>query len=85
MLSRLFFILTVLFIMPFVFQPDAFAQKTGPKIKHAYRNRDGVVDKKEMQMEKEWEHRQKTKVNTWWEKRADTNNDGEVDANELTA
>jgi Ca2+-binding EF-hand superfamily protein len=35
-------------------------------------------------MEKKWEEKQRT-VNTWWEKRADTNNDGKVDADELSA
>ena len=55
------------------------------KFKHTDKNKDGVVDKKEMQMEKEWEQKQRSRVNTWWEKRADTNNDGKVDANELSA
>jgi len=55
------------------------------KFKHADKNKDGVVDKKEMHMEKQWEQKQHSKVNTWWEKRADTNGDGKVDSNELTA
>ncbi len=35
-------------------------------------------------MEKKWETKQKSKVSTWWESRADTNNDGKVDKNELS-
>ncbi len=55
------------------------------KFKHADRNKDGTVDKKEMHMEKAWEQKQKAKVNTWWKKRVDTNGDGKVDSNELAA
>ncbi len=55
------------------------------KFKHADRNKDGVVDRKEMLMEKKWEKKQKSKVNTWWERRADTNKDGIVDAGELSS
>jgi Ca2+-binding EF-hand superfamily protein len=54
-------------------------------IRHADKNKDGVVDKKEIKMEKQWEHKQRAKVNTWWEDRADTNNDGKVDAQELAS
>jgi len=57
----------------------------GVKFKHADRNKDAVVDEKEMHMEKKWEQKQRAKPNTWWEKRADTNNDGKVDTNELSA
>ena len=83
MLRRFFIILIILFMVSFVLQLDALAQKKGPKFRHADRNKDGTVDKKEMHMEKKWEQKQKTKVHTWWEKRADTNNDGRVDADEL--
>ena len=55
------------------------------KFKHADRNKDGTVDKKEMQVEKKWEQKQRSKVNTWWEKRADTNSDGKVSADELSS
>jgi Ca2+-binding EF-hand superfamily protein len=55
------------------------------KYKHADKNKDGVVDKKEMHMEKQWEQKQRSKVNTRWEKKADTNGDGIVDANEASA
>ena len=55
------------------------------KFKHADKNKDGVVDKKEMHTEKKWEQKQHSNVNTWWEKRADTNGDGKVDASEAAA
>lgn len=53
--------------------------------RHADRNKDGVVDRKEMYMQKKWEQKYRANVNTWWERRADTNGDGKVDANELSA
>jgi len=71
------------------------------KLKHADRNRDGRVDKKEWKMEKKWEHKQREKagerakekwehkkpaeVKNWWHKRADANNDGVVDSTERSA
>ena len=71
------------------------------QFKHADRNKDGMIDRKEWKMEKKWEnkqqersqerakesweHKQRSRVNNWWEKRADTNNDGVVDSNELSA
>lgn len=55
------------------------------RFQHADRNKDGVVDKKEIHMEKQWENRQNAKVNSWWERRADTNNDGTVDSAELAS
>ena len=70
-------------VLLLVFTVSAFAK--GKKFKHADKNKDGTIDRKEWKMEKKWEHKQKTKVNTWWEKRADTNNDGVVDAGELSA
>jgi len=54
------------------------------RYKHADKNKDGVVTPKEWHMEKNWEQKQRSKVNTWWEKRADTNNDGKVDSTELS-
>ena len=55
------------------------------KTKHADKNKDGVVDKKEWHMEKVWEEKQKSKANTWWEQRADTNKDGIVSDAERNA
>ena len=66
-------------------RPAAAVPAKSERLKHADRNKDGIVDKKERHMEKEWEHKQRSKVNTWWEKRADTNHDGTVDSNELAA
>jgi Ca2+-binding EF-hand superfamily protein len=70
-------VLLLVFVVP--------AAAKSPRFHHADKNKDGVVDRKEWQMEKTWEHKQKSKVNSWWEKRADTNNDGVVDAGELAA
>lgn len=55
------------------------------RFKHADKNKDGVVDKREAHKERVWEHKQRSRVNTWWESRADTDNDGRVDAQELSA
>ena len=52
---------------------------------HADKNKDGVVDRKELTKEKQWEKNKKASANTWWEKRADTNNDGKVSSEELSA
>ena len=57
----------------------------GAKFKHTDKNNDGIVDNKERHMEKAWEHKVRTSVNNWWERRADTNGDGTVDSNELSA
>ncbi len=57
----------------------------GPRGQHADRNKDGVVDRKEMKMEKRWEQQQRSQVNTRAEVRADTNKDGVVDSTEATA
>jgi len=48
---------------------------------HADKNKDGVVDQKEIQIQKA-EHQEKALVDTKWEAKADTNNDGVVDAHE---
>lgn len=55
------------------------------RYKHADRNKDGTVDKHEWKMEKKWEQKQKPKVNTPWENKADKNNDGKVDSVEYRA
>ena len=69
-----------------VFVSEALAKPpVKARLKHADRNKDGVVDKKEIHMEKQWEQKERTKVNTWWERRADTDNDGKVDSNELSS
>src|SRR3989338_7484684 len=78
----------------FIFTPSlTFAQKGkapikspivtkvhSPKTKHADRNRDGLVTKKEMRIEKKKDDRF---VNKDWEKKADRNQDGVVDRHEL--
>jgi hypothetical protein len=50
----------------------------GKKAQHADRNKDGSVDKKEVKMERKWEHGQKAKVNTPREVKMDANKDGVV-------
>jgi len=104
---RRILVFVILLVMAFPFMAAAKQVGSEVKFKHADRNKDGVIDRKEMHMEKEWEHRQRvreaeaggnvtqtenelrhrqrSRVNTWWEKRADTNNDGVVDSNELSA
>jgi Ca2+-binding EF-hand superfamily protein len=57
----------------------------GVKFKHTDKNKDGIIDKKELRMEETWEHKQRSRVNNWWERMADTNGDGTVDGNELSA
>ena len=69
-----------------VFVSEALAKPpVEARLKHADKNKDGIVDKKEIHMEKQWEHEQRAKVTSWWERRADTNNDGKVDSNELSS
>jgi len=50
--------------------------------RHADRNKDGVVDKKEWQMEKRWQHERRIKARNWWQRMADTDGNGIVDENE---
>ncbi|OGX16985.1 MAG: hypothetical protein A3K83_07015 [Omnitrophica WOR_2 bacterium RBG_13_44_8b] len=76
-------VMTVVMAFPFIAMAKQADKAT--RFEHADRNDDGTVDRKEMRMEKAWEHKQSSRVNTWWEKRADTNNDGKVDADELAA
>jgi hypothetical protein len=56
----------------------------GKKAQHADRNKDGRVDKKEVKMEKKWEHGQKAKVNTPREAGMDKNKDGVVNPAEAS-
>jgi Ca2+-binding EF-hand superfamily protein len=49
------------------------------RLQHADRNDDGVVTPREMNKEKQWEHKQLSTVNQPWEKRADANGDGKVE------
>ncbi|MCM8781261.1 MAG: hypothetical protein NC908_05000 [Candidatus Omnitrophica bacterium] len=81
MIKRTFILSTTLLLFFFVSLVLASAREQ--RFQHADRNKDDDVDAKEMQMEKQWERKQRSQVNTWWEKRADVNNDGMVDSNEL--
>ena len=85
MYKRLMFIIIMVLALA-VFVSEALAKPpVEARLKHADKNKDGVVDKKEIHMEKQWEQEQRAKVNNWWERRADTNNDGKVDSNELSS
>jgi len=85
MYKRLMFIIIMVLALA-VFVSQAMAKPPAEaRLKHADKNKDGVVDKKEIHMEKQWEQKQRAKVTSWWERRADTNNDGKVDSNELSS
>jgi len=49
------------------------------KFKHADRNHDGRIDRREYRQEKKFEHKQKSIVNTPREVRADKNRNGRID------
>jgi Ca2+-binding EF-hand superfamily protein len=86
MQKKIFVVLSMILSISMLIMSLAEAKPAkGMKFKHVDKNKDGVVDKKEMQVEKTWEHKQKAQVNTWWEKRADTDGNGKVDANEVSA
>ncbi|MGD9015005.1 MAG: hypothetical protein PVI33_03155 [Candidatus Omnitrophota bacterium] len=84
MLDKIFLVFLCLVVTFLVLDLDALAQPL-PRAKHADRNKDGRVDRKERHLEKEREKKQRSQVNTWWESRADVNNDGRVDSQELSA
>ncbi len=52
------------------------------KFRHADRNNDGTVDRTERTMERNWELNKRSNVNTKWEEKADTDQDGKVSATE---
>ena len=79
-------LITIMVLALAVFVSQALAKPPAEaRLKLTDKNKDGVVDKKEIHMEKQREQKQRAKVNTWWEKRADTNNDGTVDSAELAS
>ena len=57
----------------------------GKKFRHADRNRDGVIDGREWKKEKQFERKQKSRVNTRWEAAADKDKDGVVEPGEARA
>jgi len=79
-------LITIMVLALAVFASEVMAKPPlEVRAKHADKNKDGVVDKKEINMEKQWEQKQRSKVTSWWERRADTNNDGTVDSAELAS
>lgn len=75
----LVFILTILILSSFTFK----AWSAGPgRLEHADRNKDGVIDKKEWKMEKEYEKSQRFKVDTPLERKYDTDHDGWIEPDE---
>jgi len=69
------FIFVALFLA-FAFGAVFAAGHGRPAASHVDKNKDGVVDRKEIQMEK-------SEVNTPWERRLDTDKDGIVEKNEV--
>ena len=72
----------------FIFVPLLLAAQptSAAKLRHADKNKDGIVDKKEMRMEKQWEKRQEKKEELMQEvkqeKKADTDNNTVISAKE---
>jgi len=79
LLSVSFLVLACVFLVS-----HAKAGMTKQEFKHADKNKDGTVDKKEYKMKQQQEEKLR-KVNNWWEKRADTNGDGVVSSDELSS
>jgi len=77
--------LAVIVFLMFSAWPVSAGPVQAAKFKHADKNKDGELSKREMKMEKNWEQKQHSNVNTWWENRADTNSDGKVDNTELAS
>ncbi|MBP7217053.1 MAG: hypothetical protein KBA46_07220 [Candidatus Omnitrophica bacterium] len=49
------------------------------------RNKDGLIDKKEIKIDRTIKQQQRSRVTNWWERHADANADGRVDAQEYAA
>jgi len=72
----------VFFVFLFCFIFSSWAQMG---FRHADKNKDGVIDRKEWKMQKSWEHQKRIEAKNWWQKMADTDGNGIVDNNEMTA
>ena len=77
MLRKLDLIFVFVILGLFISQLDSLAAR-GPKFRHADRNKDGVVDKREFRMEKQWEQKQERLKKTG----ADLNGDGVISPRE---
>lgn len=76
--------LRVLTVAVLAFACASLAQ-AGWRFRHADRNKDGVVTPREAHKEHQWEKHHLSRVDTRWEKRADANGDGRVEAAEAHA
>ncbi|MCK4947937.1 MAG: hypothetical protein KAS46_06155, partial [Candidatus Aureabacteria bacterium] len=90
-ISSLLFLLIMSQVFPVEAKPPLRRRKATPgkaKVdtkweKKADKNKDGIVDLKEMQRRQQAIKKGKSKVNTKWEKKADKNKDGIVDPKEM--
>ena len=89
--SGLLFLLIMSQVFPAEAKPPLGGHKAAPgkaKVdtkweKKADKNRDGIVDPKEMRRRRQAIKKGKSEVDTGWEKKADKNQDGIIDAKEL--
>lgn len=86
---RVFLIFIMLFVCGYCAVTAILAEPNkAEKLKHADRNKDGVVDKKEIRMEKKWEDTHawrhgKAQVSNAVERKYDANNDGWLEEAEV--
>lgn len=88
MLNKRLIIFVQIILLLLLANSNILAQR-GKKFKHADKNKDGTVDKKEWKMEKKWEQTQKRKrndaqVNTALESKYDEDGDGLLTGSERT-
>ncbi len=76
MLKRAFCLAAVVLAAAFFAFTARAEMSNQQKFKHADRNKDGSVDNREMHMERNWERKRDSQVNTSCERKADANNDG---------
>lgn len=81
----LFVVLGLTAALVYAQAPGAAKASVNARKAHADRNKDGQVDRVEIKSEKNWEHRQKAKVNTKWEAKTDADKDGVVEPAEIAA
>jgi len=82
MTRKLFFKLLVVVLLCSIALPVSARPSRKAQRKHADKNKDGVVTKKEWKMEKKWEQKKRSKVNTALEKKYDADADGYLEPSE---